>query len=51
MKKNLARCLRISDRDINIKATTDKDMDAAGQGKGIRVVAVATIQQTEESYG
>ncbi|HPJ11916.1 MAG TPA: 2-C-methyl-D-erythritol 2,4-cyclodiphosphate synthase [Caldisericia bacterium] len=51
MKKNLARCLQISDRDINIKATTDKDMDAAGQGKGIRVVAVATIQKTEESYG
>jgi 2-C-methyl-D-erythritol 4-phosphate cytidylyltransferase/2-C-methyl-D-erythritol 2,4-cyclodiphosphate synthase len=50
IKKNIAQCLRISDQGINIKATTDKDMDAAGQGKGIRVVAVATIQQMEECY-
>jgi 2-C-methyl-D-erythritol 4-phosphate cytidylyltransferase/2-C-methyl-D-erythritol 2,4-cyclodiphosphate synthase len=51
MKKNIARALRISESIINIKATTDKGMDSAGQGKGIRVVAIANILQMEGFYG
>ncbi|MDD4029209.1 MAG: 2-C-methyl-D-erythritol 2,4-cyclodiphosphate synthase [Caldisericia bacterium] len=47
MKRNFARALHVSENRFNIKATTDKGMDSAGQGKGIRAVAIATILQQE----
>jgi 2-C-methyl-D-erythritol 4-phosphate cytidylyltransferase / 2-C-methyl-D-erythritol 2,4-cyclodiphosphate synthase len=51
MKKNIAGALRISENTVNVKATTDKGMDSAGQGKGIRAVAIANILQMEVFHG
>ena len=43
MTKNLADALLVSPNRINLKTTSDKGMDSAGEGKGIRVISVATI--------
>ncbi len=46
--KNLAQGLNISPKNINLKATTDKGMDAAGSGKGIRCIALVGIKLLQE---
>lgn len=43
MKQNIANVLRISDDDINIKATTTEGLGFAGEGKGIASYAVACL--------
>jgi 2-C-methyl-D-erythritol 4-phosphate cytidylyltransferase / 2-C-methyl-D-erythritol 2,4-cyclodiphosphate synthase len=49
IRQNLASCINISQKSINIKATTDKGMDAAGSGKGIRVIALTTLSLAQEA--
>ncbi len=48
MKKNICDVLLIPKNKLNIKATTDKNMDDAGKGKGIRAVAVANLSIMED---
>lgn len=46
--KNMVECLhqvlKIDQTQLNIKSTTDKGVDGAGEGKGIRVISLATIE-------
>jgi 2-C-methyl-D-erythritol 4-phosphate cytidylyltransferase / 2-C-methyl-D-erythritol 2,4-cyclodiphosphate synthase len=49
IKQNLALCMKISPNSINIKATSDKGMDAAGSGKGIRAIVISTISLAQEA--
>lgn len=49
IKHNLATCLNINKAKINIKATSDKGMDAAGSGKGIRAIALVTLSLAQEA--
>jgi 2-C-methyl-D-erythritol 4-phosphate cytidylyltransferase / 2-C-methyl-D-erythritol 2,4-cyclodiphosphate synthase len=49
IKQNLATCLNINTSKINIKATSDKGMDAAGSGKGIRAITIATLSLATEA--
>ncbi|MCK5848097.1 MAG: 2-C-methyl-D-erythritol 2,4-cyclodiphosphate synthase [Caldisericia bacterium] len=48
MKTKISNALRIEKKCVNIKATTDKGMDAAGEGKGIRSIAISQIKIEEE---
>ncbi|MDD4663151.1 MAG: 2-C-methyl-D-erythritol 2,4-cyclodiphosphate synthase [Caldisericia bacterium] len=50
MKKNISQHLSISENQINIKSTTDKGMDAAGEGKGIRCITVVLLDIIRRSY-
>ncbi|MCE5222657.1 2-C-methyl-D-erythritol 2,4-cyclodiphosphate synthase [bacterium] len=50
MKKNISQHLSISENQINIKSTTDKGMDAAGEGKGIRCITVVLLDILRRSY-
>lgn len=40
----LRRVLKINSNQINIKSTTDKGIDGAGEGRGIRAISIATIE-------
>jgi 2-C-methyl-D-erythritol 4-phosphate cytidylyltransferase/2-C-methyl-D-erythritol 2,4-cyclodiphosphate synthase len=44
MTKELAKTLKINYHDINLKSTTDKGVDGAGEGKGIRAISIATVE-------
>jgi 2-C-methyl-D-erythritol 4-phosphate cytidylyltransferase/2-C-methyl-D-erythritol 2,4-cyclodiphosphate synthase len=44
MVKCIADVLALETNQINIKSTTDKGVDGAGEGKGIRVISAATIE-------
>lgn len=50
MEKNICEMLSISENQINIKSTTDKGMDAAGEGKGIRCITVVLLDRIRRSY-
>ncbi len=43
IRHSLMKSLPLNPSSISIKSTTDKGMDAAGSGKGIRSIALATI--------
>lgn len=49
--KNMVECiaevLNIDSNQINIKSTTDKGYDAAGEGTGVRAITIATIEQLQ----
>jgi len=45
MVANLARSLRIMDRNISIKAMTNEGLDAVGRGEAARAVAVVMLQR------
>lgn len=49
IKQNLALTMNISPNCINLKATSDKGMDAAGSGKGIRAIVISTISLAQEA--
>lgn len=44
MKNSLSDALLLDPKRINLKSTSDKGMDAAGEGKGIRAITIATIE-------
>jgi 2-C-methyl-D-erythritol 4-phosphate cytidylyltransferase/2-C-methyl-D-erythritol 2,4-cyclodiphosphate synthase len=44
MVECLCRVLKINSSQFNLKSTTDKGVDGAGEGKGIRVITIATIE-------
>ena len=50
IQKNISHHLSISEKQINIKSTTDKGMDAAGEGKGIRCITVALLERIRRDY-
>jgi len=43
MKKNIAKALGISEKQIGIKATTHEGMGSFGRGEGIAAVAIASV--------
>lgn len=45
MVANLARSLRIMDRNVSIKAMTNEGLDAVGRGEAARAVAVVMLQR------
>ena len=45
MVECIAATLQIDSSQINLKSTTDKGIDGAGEGKGIRAISIATIEQ------
>ncbi|MDD4600910.1 Bifunctional enzyme IspD/IspF [bioreactor metagenome] len=46
MAKNIAKALDVSEKQVNVKATTTEGLGFAGQGEGIAAYAVATIMKT-----
>lgn len=44
MVECVSKVLKIGNNQINLKSTTDKGVDGAGEGKGIRVISIATIE-------
>jgi 2-C-methyl-D-erythritol 4-phosphate cytidylyltransferase / 2-C-methyl-D-erythritol 2,4-cyclodiphosphate synthase len=44
MVECLTKVMKIDQNQINLKSTTDKGIDGAGEGKGIRVISIATIE-------
>lgn len=50
IKKNIAPILSISENQINIKSTTDKGMDAAGEGIGIRSISVVLVHKMRRNH-
>lgn len=50
MKKKIASLLSISENQINIKSTTDKGMDAAGKGNGIRSISVVLLDKMRRNH-
>jgi len=45
MVANLARSLRIMDRNVSIQAMTNEGLDAVGRGEAARAVAVVMLQR------
>lgn len=45
MVANVARSLRIMDRNVSIKAMTNEGLDAVGRGEAARAVAVVMLQR------
>lgn len=45
MKKNLALALKISESQINIKATTEEGLGFTGDGRGIKAYAVVLVNE------
>lgn len=43
MRKNVARCLKVGENRINIKATTTEKLGWVGQGKGMAATAVVLL--------
>ncbi|MCF6158780.1 MAG: 2-C-methyl-D-erythritol 2,4-cyclodiphosphate synthase [wastewater metagenome] len=49
MKKNIAECLQIDTRRINVKATTMEGVDAIGRGEAIAAQAIASLCEDTEN--
>ena len=47
MRAKMARALRISVDQVNVKAKTNEGMGFVGRGEGIAALAVATIVATD----
>jgi 2-C-methyl-D-erythritol 2,4-cyclodiphosphate synthase len=45
MRKNVARLCKVSEGDINIKATTTEKMGWAGKGQGMAATAVVLLSR------
>ena len=43
MRENVARALGLSVQGVSIKAKTNEKMDSVGRGKGLQVLAVASL--------
>lgn len=47
MRENIARCLRISVEQVNVKATTEEKLGFTGEEKGISSQAICLLTQPE----
>jgi len=45
MRANLARCLRVRDTEVNVKATTPEELGALGRAEGVAAHAVALLRR------
>ena len=46
MEANIARCLEISQEQVNVKATTEEHLGFTGDGSGMSAQAVALLERT-----
>ena len=44
MRENIAAAIGVSESDVNVKATTNEKLGPIGQGEGIAVIALATVE-------